>query len=316
MKINELGFINHYRNGDCFINKQYVRQLITKIAPHEEVYYVHNNHESITADLPVKKINISELPMRFPETFTVAYDNRLGNLFVNTWVGVGVPKHFNWGQHPNFVTLHAIWKDIFENIRQIVPDLTLDGNYYDNLPVIDFSKYDLKKANDWIDEHIKNDFVLICNGKQQSDQSSMGDMANIVSNLSVKYRHINFVVCDKLDIYNSNVFYTDDIFGGSVGNLPQISYLSHRAKLIVGKNSGPFSFAHTYNNNSNPKQTFICFSKVMEHCLAGDGQYYAEHLFSDTTDDTDAIKIISKSIEKIGEYYEVGVRKIKHVYPD
>lgn len=310
MKIDKLIFFNHYRNGDCFINKQYVRQIISKMGV-ETVYYAHNNHHTVTQDLSVQLLKINQIPQELKDYIKIAYDKNDNTLYLNTWVGTAVPKHFNWGQHPNFVTLYAIWKDIFDELN-----LTLDGNYYDNLPVIHFSKYDLKKANDWIDEHIKNDFVLICNGKQQSDQSSMGDMANIVSNLSVKYRHINFVVCDKLDIYNSNVFYTDDIFGGPVGNLSQISYLSHYAKLIVGKNSGPFSFAHTYNNNSNPKQTFICFSKVMEHCLAGDGQYYAEHLFSDTTDDTDAIKIISKSIEKIGEYCEVKVRKIKHVYPD
>lgn len=313
MKVKGLCFINHYRNGDCFINKQYVRQLIEKIKPFE-TYYAHNNHESVTGDLNVIKISIEELPMKFTDTFRIAYDARLSNLFINTWVGTAVPKHFNWGEHPNFVVLHAIWKDIFNDLTEICPDLTLDGNYYDNLPVLDFSKYDLKRADNWINNHIERDFVLICNGKHQSDQSSMGDMANIISNLSTTYRHVNFVVCDKLDIRNDNIFYTDDIFDGPVGNLPQISYLSHHAKLIVGKNSGPFSFAHTYSNNSNPKQTFICFSKVMEHCLAGDGKYYAEHLFSDTTDDQIATNIISQSIEKFGEYYDIGVRKIKHVY--
>lgn len=308
MKIDKLIFFNHYRNGDCFINKQYVRQIISKIKP-KDVYYAHNNHESVTQDLPIQLLRIDQLPRELRDHIKIAYDEDTNTLFLNTWVGTAVPKHFNWGQHPNFVTLHAIWLDIFKGLN-----LTLDGNYYDNLPVLDFSKYDLKRADNWINNHIERDFVLICNGKHQSDQSSMGDMANIISNLSTTYRHVNFVVCDKLDIRNDNIFYTDDIFDGPVGNLPQISYLSHHAKLIVGKNSGPFSFAHTYSNNSNPKQTFICFSKVMEHCLAGDGKYYAEHLFSDTTDDQIATNIISQSIEKFGEYYDIGVRKIKHVY--
>ena len=314
-KINGLGFINHYRNGDCFINKQYVRQLINKIDAHH-VYYVHDNHESVTADLPVIKMNLPELPMKFPQTFTVAYDTRYSHLFINTWVGSAVPKHFNWGEHPNFVKLHAIWKDIFKEVEQVIPDLTLDGDYRDNLPVIDFSKYNLEKANAWIDSHAEKNFVIICNGKQLSDQSSMGDMKNIIFNLSKKYDHINFLICDKLDVNRENVFYTDDIFGDSIGNLPQISYLSHHAKLIVGKNSGPFSFAHTYSNNKNSNQTFICFSKIMEHCLAGDGEYYAEHLFSDTTDDEIATNIISKSIEKIGENRKTEFKKIMHVYPD
>jgi hypothetical protein len=91
--------------------------------------------------------------------------------------------------------------------------------------------------------------------------------------------------------------------------------MSNFSKLIIGKNSGPFTFAHNFLNNSNPDQTFLCLSKNMKHCLAGEGEYHATHLFSDTTDDDEAIQIIINTIETLDSPRENVRKKIMQVYP-
>lgn len=306
MEVKELVFFNHYRNGDVFINRQYVKQIKSHFNVH--TYYAHNNHESITRDLNITQISTSNLSNKIQQSIPTAYDKENKILFINTWVGAWAGKYFNWGEHPNFVTLHAIWKEYFDGFG-----IEMEGNYYDYLPFINLDYYPLKAATEWLVEKENSQFVLICNGQQQSEQSDMGNMRNIIDRLSLKFPSMNFLVCDKLDLVRENITYTDDLFGGPIGNLVDISYMSSFAKLIVGKNSGPFSFSHTYHNNSNLNQTFLCFSKEMKHCLAGEGLYYATHLFSNTTDDNLATDIITDQIRMIDEPRGNGMKPIRAV---
>jgi hypothetical protein len=81
-----------------------------------------------------------------------------------------------------------------------------------------------------------------------------------------------------------------------VGSLNKISYISQQAELIVGKNSGPFTYAHTKFNMSDPNKTFMCFSHKLKDCLMGEGEYFADSYFSDTLDNDVAIRIVNELI--------------------
>jgi len=306
MEIKNLVFFNHYKNGDVFINRQYIKHIKSHF--NVPTFYAHNNHESTTRDLMVRQISTESLPKEIGEFDVIRYDKDNKILFINTWVGAWIGKYFNWGEHPNFVMLHKIWKEYFDYLK-----IEMSGNYYDYLPVINLDYYPLKTATNWLEENESLPFVVMCNGRQQSEQSNMGNMRIIIDKISLRFPKVNFLVCDKLDLQRDNITYTDDLFGGPIGNLIDIAYMSGFAKLIVGKNSGPFSFAHTYQNNSNINQTFLCFSKEMKHCLAGEGNYYATHLFSNTTDDEIAIEIISNQIQMMNEPRISGMKSIRAV---
>jgi len=301
---NKLVFFNHWRNGDTFLNRSYVRDICNKLYKKYDFYYAHNNHESITQDLPCRKLVIDDIPKEVSFWFPIAKNAVDNTVYVNTWIGCWMGSPFmDHGDHANFMTVYHAWVELYKALELDPPN-----DFYEFLPQIDLDHFNLKSATKWLDEHEDKPFVLVCNGKQQSEQSDMGDMKNILNVISDDYPDYNFLICDRLDIEKKNVFYTDDIFGSPVGNLPHISYMSNFSKMIVGKNSGPFSFSHTYLNNANPNQTFLCFSKVLKHCLAGAGEYHAKHLFSDTTNDDEAIQIMINALESLDEPRD-GLRK-------
>lgn len=303
MEIDNLVLFNHWRNGDTFINRNYVKHIISKL--NVPSYYAHKNHEANIRDLNCRIIGLSDIPKQCNMSVISAYDKANKTFYINTWVGAWIGKILKPGDHANFVTLHKVWNELYS---QIFNGEQLPGNYFDFLPTIDYSVYDLSKSIEWLKD--KQDVVLVCNGKQQSEQSSMGYMLKIINVISQKYNNVHFLVCDKVGIERENVTYTDDIFGSSIGNLPHISYMSQYAKLIIGKNSGPFSFSHTKETCSDSNKTFLCFSKEMKHCLCGEGMYYANHLFSNTVDDDYAIKLISNQIDTMNSN---KVHEMKHI---
>jgi len=308
MKINKLVFFNHYRNGDCFINRNYVRDIIDQIGI-DQVYYAHNNHTTITQDLPVTHIRTDNLGSKIHQAIKIGYDQQENTLYINTWVGATVPKYFNWGQHANFIILEKIWQEYYQALG-----LEFRGDYTNYLPGMNFDKYDLTIVNHWLDHNSHRPFILVCNGQQQSDQSDLGNMENIIPVIAEKYPDRIFLVCDKLKFVRENVYYADDIFNSPVGNLPYITYLSQYADIIVGKNSGPFSFSHLDKNLNNPNKTFLCFSKDFKSCLTGEGIYYARTLFSDQISDSIVTKIIEKVInmgKQPGTNRPAGMQRIQ-----
>lgn len=295
MKINKLIFFNHYRNGDCFINRQYVRDIIDQLKI-DQVYYAHDNHPSITKDLPVIHKPTQSLNSQVHQGVKIGYDPGENALYINTWVGVTVPRYFNWGQHANFVILNDIWQEYYQDLN-----LVFKGDHGHYLPEFDFEHFDLTLCNQWLDQIDRKPFTLICNGKQQSEQSDLGNMQNVLPSLVDMYPDHVFLVCDKLNFQHPNVFYTDNIFQSTVGNLPYIAYLSQFANLVVGKNSGPFSFSHLSTNLNDHTKTLLCFSKDFKSCLTGQGIYYARTLFSDQIDDHVVIETISQTINTLND---------------
>jgi hypothetical protein len=292
MNIKKITFFNHWRNGDCFINREYVKEIINHFKGQGiEFEYAHNNHRSILQDLECKQLIIDNIPTHVHYNIRLAFDTNTSTLYINSWVGCYIGEYFPIGEHVNFVILHKIWAAIFNAIG-----ITMTKSFDQYFPVIDYSKFDLNQANDYINRIQGKPMVLICNGVQQSGQSNFGDMHGVVDELSSRYPNHEFLVCHPLNIEKPNVTYTDYLFGAPYGNLVQISYLSQRAYIIVGKNSGPFSYSHLQANINNHDRTFICFSTSMTSCLLGQGKFFCNSFFSDTIDTGLATELISQFV--------------------
>ena len=305
MNFTKIVFFNQWRNGDCFINKEYVRDIISHL-PDDEFIYAHNNHPNIVSDLNCKHVTLNEIPAI--NTFLPLAVSRTepNTLYINTWVGCWIGKHLVENEHANFHRLHTMWKEIFNSL-----DIEMKGDYSIYLPKVDWYRFDLKECDSYLRTIIPKNLILICNGVQQSGQSSMGDMSHIIKSLASSFPDYEFLITCDIGLTMRNVRCTDDVFGGPTGNLNQIGYISQFAKLIVGKNSGPFTYAHTKTNMNNPEQTFMCFSHKMRDCLMGEGEYLTNSYFSDTIDDNVAIKIISDLILK--PTYSSNRKPTKHI---
>lgn len=313
--ISKLIFFNHWRNGDCFIGKEYVREIINTIRV--PAYYAHNNHESVTQDLPCELMRIDDMKLQLGHGNKIVYDPEEQACYINTWVGAFLGTYFNPGNHANFVILNKIWRDYYKALN--IPMVDKDA-YYQYLPKINFNAYDLTSAKEWIQKQDRKYIVVISNGRQQSDQSDVGDMEIAIDIVTDRFKNIAFLICDKVNDKNNvtmrkdNITYSSDIFNSTVGNLPHISYITHFANLIVGKNSGPFSFAHTHDNLTDPNKIFLCFSRNKQDCLTGEGKYVAPTLFSNSIFERGIADMISYKINSIGKNITLDRKYIQDVY--
>ena len=85
-------------------------------------------------------------------------------------------------------------------------------------------------------------------------------------------------------------------------DLLEISYLSKFVNgVIVGKNSGPYTYTHTKANILNPSKHYVCFSKNETDTLNHGLDCPAKFAFSNTLNDIDAAYLINQSIKQSKE---------------
>lgn len=292
MVIREIIFFNHYRNGDCFLSKGYIKDIMKKI-PNIKYSYAHNNHPNIIIDLGCRPLRISDLPGNIiKENVRSYYDQENQTLYINTWVAPWKREFFGSNEHANFAILHNIWIMYY-----MLLTLSLTPDHIEYLPSVDFTKFDLSQADQYLSNVQSKNLILFCNGIPQSTQSSAGNFSKVLENLSNKFPQWEFIATCKTTAVNHNITYTDNIFGSSTGNLNQISYLSHHSNIIVGKNSGPFTYSHTKENLCDPNKIFYCFSHKEQDTLTGNGNYKAKTLFSNSIDDAEIEHLIEQQIK-------------------
>lgn len=304
MNFEKIVFYNQWRNGDCFLPKQYVRDIVSRFDG-VEFLFAHNNHPSIVADLPVKHIRLEEIP-NFPMPMRMGQTEDGKVLFINTWVGCwifGDDPVMGEKEHANFYLLYKMWSRFYEMLN-----IEMKHGYAHYLPEIDWSAYDLSEAEEYLKKIGSKQLIFFSNGKQQSEQSSMGNMSNIIRKLTEDFRDIEFYATDPVDFEAPNL----TVCKHESGFLNQLSYISKRANIIVGKNSGPFTYAHIKENINNPEKTFMCFSHKMKDCLLGEGEYLCNSYFNDTTNDDVATKIIRNII--VNPSYEYTYKPTKFYF--
>jgi hypothetical protein len=300
MIIKKIIFFNQWRNGDCFIGKEYVRDIISRL-PDVEFAYAHDNWVDIVGDLKIRHMSLREIP-KFPMFMPMGYDPDAQTFYINTWPGCLINKHMGEKEHANFKRLWHMWDDVFKELN-----LEMRGDFMHYLPKVHWDHYDLEESKEYVNRICNKRLFLFCNGQQQSQQSSMGNMRDIVFTLATENPNCEFLLTDELDFDLPNVTYagtahrnmnaSNVIFGPMImGSLNKIAWISQRAELIVGKNSGPFTFSHFEDNINNPNKTFLCFSHVMKDCLLGEGEYLCNSYFSDTISNNKALDILRKLI--------------------
>jgi hypothetical protein len=242
-------FYNNWHSGDIMISKEFCRNYI-KNNPDNDYYYAHNNSPRLLLDIPeLKYMNL------LPE---MVEDKKIiqGNDYTayNTWIGR------TWGYllPGTGVTLEGLYRR-FKDIG-----FKLSENIYDYIPQIDpfyyKSDYDGTKLEQF------NKRIMICNGGVWSSQAINFDFIPIVKELTDTYKNHLFILTERINNFTpNNVVYTDDLFGMPMNDLNEIGYLSTFCELIVGRSSGPFTFAQHLINWNNPNKTLLSFTTHKEN---------------------------------------------------
>lgn len=305
MIINNIIFYSHEKNGDCFFNKGYVKGIMDHL-PDVTFSYAHDHHTSIVQDLGCRFIRTFQIPAEVDKNQKIVYHEDSGTVFINTWVGAWIGKYLVHGQHANFPLMHRVWTEYYNMLG-----IPISEDFSQYFPEVDYDQYDLSKPNEYLAKVGDRPLIIFCNGVQQSGQSAMGDMSNIINYFCSSLPDYEFLVTYKLSFNHPNLTYTDDLFGSQEGNLNQISYISKRAKLIIGKNSGPFTFCHPKENLNDENKVFMSFNFRPSDCLTGDGEYYANTYSSNTVDDRVAAEIVNYLITK--QDHPKGKKKILQI---
>ena len=285
-------FFNQYHNGDCFVGKGWVRNIIEQI-PEADFYYAHDNHPDIIKDMPVKHLTIRDIP-EIDRMVRIAQGDD-GTIYINTWCGAFQGELFGYHQHSNYIIQHRMYEMYCEQLTKILGrSITQTTNPHDYLPFIDFTFYDTKPADDFVDNHYN--IVLFCNGPANSGQSAVDDFRDTIHVMAHKLPDHTFVATHDIGYTLPNLFYTNQIFNKK-SDLNEIAYLSQFAKLIVGKNSGPFSYCCFDDNMEMRDHTFFCFGKLLTDCLNAGLMFPAKFKFCDQTNPRLITNMLMREIE-------------------
>ena len=307
--MKKITFFNQFHNGDCFVGKGFVRDIIQQL-PDIEFSYAHKNHPDLILDVPAKYIPLNEIPDISPQVRLAAEDDVL---YINTWCGAFQGDLFGYHQHSNYIIQHRMYQIYVEKLVKVLKrEIKQTTNPHDYLPYIDFSYWpDTAKADKFIADEIKDSkMVLICNGAALSGQSEVNDMKNLVKRLAETNPDVKFVITLRLPLFGHNIYYTEDIFNKAC-DLNEIAYLSQRANIIVGKNSGPFTFCQFKENLEKPGKTFFSFNKLLTDCLTAGLEFPVQFKFSDQQHPELLYGMLNREINNTRSGYRTG---IQHIY--
>ena len=298
-------FFNQFHNGDCFVGKGWVSNIMRQI-PEAKFYYAHKNHPDIIKDLDAEYVSISDIPDI--NSRTKIEQNEDGDIFINTWCGAFQGELFH--THSNYIVQHRMYEIYCEMLTKILGrPITQTSNPHDYLPGIDFSKFDVTAAGDF--EATRGpSFNLFCNGSAMSGQSGVGDMRGILDRLCQDFPQQTFVATYDMGLRHPNLHYTQEIFGLD-SDLNQIAYLSKSATLIVGKNSGPYTYCQFKENMERDDVTFFCFGKLLTDCLNAGLEFPARFKFSDQTNEQLLYGMLHRHLISADPGYRTGMQ---HIY--
>ena len=240
-----LCFYNGWHSGDVHVSREFVRDITNKL-PNETFSYMHNNSPRLLLDQPrvqhVKCHPSASNIASFPGTVK----------FIDTWYGARGGKYQQ--KWCNFSTLYSLFTDVYQDLG-----IKLEAPIH-YLPRPIWGHYQIGG----IDAHLASRYgrkrCLISNCDVQSGQSSNFLFDGIVANLAARNPTWDFYITNPLQSNSDNVFHTSHIIPPLENDLNENAYLSTRCDLIVGRGSGPFTFAYNQYNLLNPLTTFICFS--------------------------------------------------------
>lgn len=294
MEYKDVVFYNHFGTGDLWASREFVRVLIDLIDA-DNYYYAHAKDHHIFFDIPNLIYKQLDDKCLLREPYVIC-----GNtLYINTWIGWAYGKYVFPGVS---VTLDNYKRMFNDALHSLGATFQFCKNNFDYVPKPDYrflkDEY-VDNVNRFVFQNMDKTLVLISNGEVQSNQAFNFDFMPIISELAVTYEDSILIITEDYLGKPENVYLANDIIGKTEGTeLPEISYLSQYVDIIIGRSSGPFVFAQTVQNYSNPDMSLLSFTyeKQCSHMLK-EHETVAKLFWSP---DTDHDNILNKIKEVIG----------------
>lgn len=294
-------FYNHWHYGDLFSTRGVVADIKRQL-PEYNFLYAHRKNPRAIIDL-VETLDSADCESVLS---TVDQWRRFASdedtILINTWVGSYMGLWPN--THPSYISHHRIYREMYGNIRQNFGiDLQLSEDVWDYIPEINYNNYNKAAVDN--NELLQGNVYLFCNSEVASKQSSMDNMQKIIEYVADNHKNDTIVATERFETDRQNIVFTNDIFNDTC-DLCDISYLSSKVNLIIGKNSGPFTYANTKQNLLDKNKVFVNFSHTPEDLLPYGLDIGADFRFSATTFASPAVRIIERAIDDINNNKQVS----------
>jgi len=259
-----LHFINYHHNGDIHYSKRFMLDLYNIIQP-ENCYLHHNNSPRLISDMPFIKnsppILASEIPSLklVPPSLlhgpTVYQNFTMGDdIYIVTWLAYfyyienPIPSDKHSSIYSNYLGFTRVYEELgikseLKELEYYIPQVNYD--YFEKSNIDNFYMRDSNKK------------VFISNGKTLSGQVPNFSFDPIVQNLANDFPNTTFIVSHPTTVTNSNVITTSNIIKIGGCDLNEISYLSLRCDVLVGRASGPICYAHVKENYFDKNKVMI-----------------------------------------------------------
>lgn len=262
MSVKNIIFYNNFHKGDIHLSRQMVYNFI-KSFPNYNYSYIHKHGDYIIKDVGIKYINFNNYPKL--DTHKDTNDT----LYFNTWYGAYGQKYQN-SYGVTFDTLYHVFNKHLEKMKSSWSKLNIDPiNLY---PAINWNHFNKRNIGDFVNktQNFKKK-ILISNGDVLSGQSHACNLSGVINKLAKEYPNYLFIYTSRKGVNSrNNVVYTGDITKMQNCDLNEISYLSKFCNIIVGRSSGPYSFAMTRDNLFDENKVMLSFSSIGRD----DGNYW------------------------------------------
>lgn len=277
--MNKITFFNHFHNGDLHICREFVRKIMQKVStinPAITFSFAHVNDPCLLSDIPnLGYENLHTLGLNQFENL----NNRNGTVYFNTWYAQQQFRYMNiYGM--TLDCLYAAFNDSCKNLFGFTLDQLGEPSSF--IPTIDYSKFPIQSAQEWIHQN-PHKKIFISNGHAQSGQAANFLMAPLIADLALAHPEKIFILSNQEGnvLLPRNVIYSKDIIRKPSGSdLNENSFITTYCDVIVGRASGVFSYAWTQQNMLQRKMKFVTFCNPGVVCKAP-YQYWTDALLSD-----------------------------------
>jgi len=134
------------------------------------------------------------------------------------------------------------------------------------IPDIDFSKFEIGHAQEWLKTVENKRKIFISNNFALSGQSINFSFDNVILNLSSRFPETLFITTNGIPkTPRENIVNINNVIGFDVHNLNECAYISTKCDALIGRGSGPATFSINKDNIIRNKKMFIYFTKHPSH---------------------------------------------------
>lgn len=244
--MNKLIFYNNNNNGDIHFSREFIKDIMRKTS-FDEYYHCHKRSPKLTQD--IENLKYADLNQNCkPNSFYHVVNNET---YINTHLGGMYDLATERLPEVDLIVFYNYFQNIYSKLR--IP-MEIKKFY---IPEINYEVFEIQKAKEYIQNNLSITKVLISNGNVFSNQSLPVDFKTLIEKLATDYPEMHFILTDKsTPIELPNVFYSGDIIQSN-SDLNEISYLSTKCSVIIGRASGPYSFTEVKENLDDVDKMFI-----------------------------------------------------------